>query len=49
MFALTELYHVLADAWRAADLLARLRAWWWVVVDGHPLAPLDPPQEAADA
>jgi len=31
MFALTELYHTLADAWRAADLSKRLREWRWVV------------------
>jgi hypothetical protein len=31
MFALIELYHILADAWRAADLRARLAEWWYVV------------------
>ena len=29
MNAVVELYHTLADAWRAADLAERLRAWWW--------------------
>ena len=47
-FAFIELYHTLADAWRAADLPARLRAWRLVVTDNHPLAPLRP-REAADA
>jgi len=42
MFALTELLHTLTDAWRAADLIGRLREWWWVtthqrLLDGPPL------------
>jgi len=35
MSAIIELYQTLGDAlreaWQAADLMARLRAWWWVV------------------
>lgn len=31
MFALYELCETLADAWQAADLVGRLRAWWWVI------------------
>lgn len=30
MFILYELRETLADAWRAADLVGRLKAWWWV-------------------
>ena len=43
MFALTELLHILTDAWHAVDLGARLREWWWAVthqrlLDGPPPA-----------
>lgn len=31
MFAIVELYHTLVDAWREADLQARLGEWWYVV------------------
>jgi len=35
MSTIVELYQTLGDAlreaWQAADLMARLRAWWWVV------------------
>ncbi len=26
-----ELFYTLTDAWRAADLVARLQEWWYVV------------------
>ncbi len=31
MNAARELAHTLIDAWRAADLVARLHEWWYVV------------------
>ena len=49
MFALTELYHILCDAWQAADLRSRLGEWWWVVTHRHLLDAPPPSQEAADA
>jgi len=48
MFALTELYHTLADAWRAADLARRLRSWQWVITHRRLLdSPPPHPQEVA--
>lgn len=31
MFAIKELGLILSDAWQAADVADRLRAWWWTV------------------
>lgn len=31
VFAVTELRLILSDAWQAADVVDRLRAWWWTV------------------
>ena len=31
MNAIKELWYTLADAWQAADLVARLQVWWYVV------------------
>ncbi len=31
MNAITELFQTVREAWEAADLGARLKAWWWVL------------------
>ena len=49
MFALVELYHIMCDAWQAADLRSRLSEWRWVVTHRHLLDSPPPSQEAADA
>ena len=35
VFAVTELYLTLRDAWRAADVRRRLASWWCVVSHRH--------------
>jgi hypothetical protein len=49
MFALVELYHILRDAWKDADLPGRLGEWWWVVIHRRLLDGPPPVKEAADA
>jgi hypothetical protein len=49
MFAIVELYHILLDAWQAADLPGHLGEWWWVVTHRHLLDGPPPAKEAADA
>lgn len=36
-YALRELLAILRDAWQAADLRARLRAWAWCVAHAQEL------------
>ncbi len=43
MTATRELFHTLIDAWRAADLVARLQEWWYVA--RHPDLMDSPPPE----
>ncbi len=45
-----ELFYTLTDAWRAADLVARLQEWWYVVtrsdlIDSPPPEPAHEPRE----
>ena len=49
MFAITELNHILHDAWQAADLRGRLGEWWWVVTHRQLLDGPPPVKEAANA
>jgi hypothetical protein len=49
MFALIELWHVLRDAWQAADLSGHLSEWWWTVTHRHLLDGPPPTKEAVDA
>ena len=46
--AIFELIATLLDAWHAADLRGRLRAWWYVVTHRH-LVDGPPPEEGRDA
>jgi hypothetical protein len=49
MFALTEFYRILCEAWQATDLRGRLGEWWWVVTHRHLLNGPSLLKEAADA